>query len=144
MSTLILTPMGEVGEGIALTWSKPRVLVDFPEGSKWPTQASYPNVVEAADGRQLVSVLGQGPVDVILLDWELPEGGSRSHNGPPAQARPTLLVEQLRRRCGACRVIAMSGRSESRLESLRAGCDGFVSRNDPPDRLLALLEISRE
>ena len=38
----------------------------------------------------------------------------------------------------------MSGRSESRLESLRAGCDGFVSRNDPPDRLLALLGVSRE
>ncbi len=102
------------------------------------------DIVEAADGRQLLSVLGQGPVDVILLDWELPEGGARCHNGPPAQARPTVLVEQLRRRCGACRVIAMSGRSESRLESLRAGCDGFVSRNDPPDRLLALLEISRE
>ncbi len=102
------------------------------------------DIVEAADGRQLLFVLGQGPVDVILLDWELPEGGSRSHDGPPAQARPALLVEQLRRRCGACRVIAMSGRSESRLESLRAGCDGFVSRNDPPERLLALLEISRE
>ena len=102
------------------------------------------DIVEAADGRQLVSVLGQGPVDVILLDWELPEGGSCSHNDLPARVLPTLWVEQLRRRCGACRVIAMSGRSESRLESLRAGCDGFVSRNDPPDRLLALLEIGGE
>ena len=33
-------------------------------------------------------------------------------------------------------MIAMSGRPESRLESLRAGCEGFVSKNDPPDRLL--------
>jgi len=102
------------------------------------------DIVEAADGRQLVSVLGQGPVDVILLDWELPEGGSHSQNDPSARALPTLWVEQLRRRCGACRVIAMSGRSESGLESLRAGCDGFLSRNDPPDRLLALLEIGGE
>jgi CheY-like chemotaxis protein len=102
------------------------------------------DIVEAADGKQLLSLLGQGPVDVILLDWELPDGGSGSHDGLPAQPRSTSLVEQLRRRCGACRVIAMSGRSESCLESLRAGCDGFVSKNDPPDRLLALLQISRE
>jgi hypothetical protein len=32
------------------TWSNPRTLVNFPAGSKWPTQASYPSVVEAADG----------------------------------------------------------------------------------------------
>jgi hypothetical protein len=32
------------------TWSSPRTLVNFPAGSKWPTQASYPSVVEAADG----------------------------------------------------------------------------------------------
>ena len=31
------------------TWSTPRTLVSFPEGSKWPVQASYPSVVEAAD-----------------------------------------------------------------------------------------------
>jgi CheY-like chemotaxis protein len=59
------------------------------------------DIVEAADGRQLLSALGLGHVDLILLGWELPEGGSRSHNGPPAQTRPTLLVEQLRGRCGA-------------------------------------------
>jgi hypothetical protein len=32
------------------TWSAPRTLVDFPAGSTWPTQASYPSVVETADG----------------------------------------------------------------------------------------------
>jgi hypothetical protein len=32
------------------TWSNPRTIVNFPAGSKWPTQASYPSVVEAADG----------------------------------------------------------------------------------------------
>ena len=33
----------------------PRTLVAFPAGSKWPVQASYPGVVEAADG-SLVAV----------------------------------------------------------------------------------------
>ena len=32
------------------TWSSPRTLVGYPTGSKWPVQASYPGVVEAADG----------------------------------------------------------------------------------------------
>ncbi len=41
-------------------------------------------------------------------------------------------------------MIAMSGGPESRGESLGAGCDAFVSKNDPPDRLLALLGVGRE
>jgi predicted neuraminidase len=32
------------------TWSDPQTLVGFPADSKWPVQASYPSVVEAADG----------------------------------------------------------------------------------------------
>ena len=32
------------------TWSSPRTVVDFPADSKWPVQASYPCVVETADG----------------------------------------------------------------------------------------------
>jgi hypothetical protein len=64
------------------TWSAPRILVDFPKGSKWPTQASYPGVVEAADG-SLVAVwchvspegkwyLASGRFGV---DWALGKGG---------------------------------------------------------------------
>jgi hypothetical protein len=37
------------------TWSRPRTIVGFPAGSKWPVQASYPGVVETADG-SLVAV----------------------------------------------------------------------------------------
>jgi hypothetical protein len=33
----------------------------------------------------------------------------------------------------------MSGRPEAENESLTAGCDAFVSRNEPPDRLVRLL-----
>jgi hypothetical protein len=32
------------------TWSSPRTLVNFPSECKFPVQASYPTVVEAADG----------------------------------------------------------------------------------------------
>ena len=101
------------------------------------------NILEAADGRQLLSVLGQGPVDVILLDWELPEGSSRSHHGATAQAYSAALVEGIRRTCGDARVIAMSVGPEAEESSRLAGCDGFVNRNEPPDRLLALLHLGR-
>jgi hypothetical protein len=37
------------------TWSPPRPLVSFPADSQWPVQASYPSVVQAADG-SLVAV----------------------------------------------------------------------------------------
>lgn len=37
------------------TWSPPRAIVSFPADSKWPVQASYPSIVEAADG-SLVAV----------------------------------------------------------------------------------------
>ena len=74
---------------------------------------------------------------MVLLDWELPEG---DYAGRTAAE----FVQESKQSVPGCRVIAMSGRPESRLESLRAGCDAFVSKNDPPDRLLALLGVGPE
>lgn len=101
------------------------------------------DIVEAADERQLLSTVGRCPVDVILLDWELPEGNSRSRDSAESRARSAALVGELRRRCGDCRLIAMSSKPEAEEFSRIAGCDGFVSRNEPPDRLLALLASVR-
>ena len=95
------------------------------------------DILEAGDlGEALVALPGAG-VDVVLLDWELPKG---SYAGRSAAE----FVQESKRTVPGCRVIAMSGRPESRLESLRAGCDGFVDKNDPPDRLLALLRAEPE
>jgi DNA-binding NarL/FixJ family response regulator len=74
---------------------------------------------------------------VVLLDWELPEGGYAGRSAAE-------FVQESKRDMPSCRVIAMSGRPESRLESLRAGCEWFISKNDPPDRLLALLRVGPE
>jgi CheY-like chemotaxis protein len=87
--------------------------------------------LEAAEG-----VRGTG-FDVVLLDWELPRGSYAGRGSAD-------LVQEWLRRAPGCRVIAMSGRPESRLESLQAGCAGFVSKSDPPDRLLALLGVGPE
>jgi DNA-binding NarL/FixJ family response regulator len=66
--------------------------------------------------------------DLVLLDWEMP--------GRPAAA---LLLAM-----GALavkpKVIVLSQRPESEQAALDAGADGFFSKTDPPERLLAALE----
>ncbi len=99
----------------------------------WARETSSRRATWARPSRPLT---GAG-VDVVLLDWELPQGGYAG--GTAAE-----FVRESKQRAPGCRMIAMSGRPESRGESLRAGCDAFVSKNDPPDRLLALLGVGRE
>jgi CheY-like chemotaxis protein len=94
-------------------------------------------MTEAADKGQALAALEHMPIDVVLLDWELPDGGYPC--GDSGQ-----FVRELKRKAPDCLVIAMSGAPEAHGSSLRAGCDAFVSRNDPPDRLLALLGVGRE
>jgi CheY-like chemotaxis protein len=95
------------------------------------------DVLEAGDLGQALAALERARVDVILLDWELLQGDYAG--GSTAE-----FVRESRQSAPDCRIIAMSGRPESRGESLRAGCDAFVNKNDPPDRLLALLGVGQE
>jgi len=83
-------------------------------------------VGEAADAEELLVRAKAACPDVVLLDWELPnlapDGGSLS---------------ALRGVCSPIVVIALSGRPEARMRALAAGADAFVSKADPPERLLA-------
>ncbi len=63
--------------------------------------------------------------DLLLFDWDM--------------RLPVLnnaLVQSMRRRCPRLRILAMSGRPESEAPALRAGVDAYISKGDPPDRLL--------
>jgi DNA-binding NarL/FixJ family response regulator len=84
-------------------------------------------VGEAGDARTLLEgVLNEEP-DVVLLDWELP--------GVTA----TQLVPTLKRAYCSLSVIALSGLPESRRTALNAGVDAFVSKVEPPERILQVL-----
>jgi DNA-binding NarL/FixJ family response regulator len=86
------------------------------------------NVVsETADATQLLNQVEETHPDLVLLDWELP--GST----------PNGLLPTLRTMCPHLKVIALSGRPEARREAVAAGVDAFVSKSDPPERLLAAL-----
>jgi CheY-like chemotaxis protein len=94
------------------------------------------DIVEASDVAGALEACGgpdeATPMDLVLLDWELPSGAGRSGGAAG-------LVATLRTAAPGCHIIAMSARPEAEQESLRAGCDAFVSQTDPPDRLVGLL-----
>ena len=80
---------------------------------------------EAVDATGLLDWVKAAHPDLVLLDWELP--------GLPAadllrflhDHRPGLLV------------VALSSQPGVRQAALEAGADAFVSKGDPPERLLA-------
>jgi DNA-binding NarL/FixJ family response regulator len=85
-------------------------------------------VGEAVNTEQALELAaGQRP-DLVLLDWELP-----GQNDAPA-------LETLRTVWPGLAVIALSGRPEARRAALGAGADVFVSKGDPPERLLAAVD----
>jgi len=84
-------------------------------------------VGEAATAEDLLVQTEMACPDLVLLGWELP--------GLAA----TSSLSALRMACPDLCVIALSGRPEARRASLDAGADAFVSKADPPDRLLAAI-----
>ena len=85
-------------------------------------------VGEALDAQDLVEQTAQLCPDLVLLGWELP-GCSTSD-----------LMSALQDACPSVTVIALSGRLEARQDALNGGVDAFVSKSDPPDRLLTAIK----
>jgi DNA-binding NarL/FixJ family response regulator len=86
---------------------------------------------EAVDSTGVLDWVRVTCPDVILLDWELPG------------LQAVQLVRAVREVCPGTRLLAMSGRPESRATATAAGIDVFVSKGEPPERLLAGLEECR-
>lgn len=81
----------------------------------------------AADATELRNLLATARPDVIVLDWSLTgleESGS---------------ISAVRRACPAARVIVLSSRPECRQAAMDAGADEFISKVEPPERLLQVL-----
>jgi len=91
-------------------------------------QPQFEVVGEASNVYQLLAQVGIICPDLVLLGWELP--------GLASLGSLSALYEA----CPRVSVIAMSGRPEARQAALDAGAGSFVSKSDPPDRLLAAIE----
>jgi DNA-binding NarL/FixJ family response regulator len=81
-------------------------------------------VGEATDGDGLLEHVAMTLPDVVLLGWELPGLRATDSLALLRRIRPDVLV------------IVLSGRVEARVDALSAGADAFVSKGDPPERLL--------
>jgi len=95
-------------------------------------QADVEVVGEANNARDLIALVENECTDLILLDFELP--GMEFHD----------LVEELRSLCPSSMVVALSGRVGARQAALEAGVDGFVSKGDPPEKLLSAIRACAE
>jgi DNA-binding NarL/FixJ family response regulator len=82
----------------------------------------------AANAGDLLTKLGMDCPDLILLDWGLP--------GLAGDA----LVPTIKKLCPAVKVISLSGQSENNTAALAAGCCVFISKTDPPERLLGAIQ----
>lgn len=87
---------------------------------------------EAGDVATLLVLACEGSPDLLLLDWELP-----GCNAVDALSR-------FRTCCPRAIVIALSGRLGAREAAMAAGADHFVSKGEPPERLLDTIRIARE
>jgi DNA-binding NarL/FixJ family response regulator len=90
-------------------------------------------VGEAAGAKELLTKAEATCPNLVLLDWELP--GLKAANCSTKSGQS--LLNALRERCPLLKVIALSGRPESRRMALTAGVDVFISKGEPPDQLLA-------
>jgi DNA-binding NarL/FixJ family response regulator len=90
-------------------------------------------VGEAADGKELLAQLERLRPDIILLDWDLPGWSTAGLFNAFGELDCQL------------RVIVLGVKPESMAAALAAGADAFVSKGDPPRRLLsAILTLSAE
>jgi two-component system response regulator DesR len=89
-------------------------------------------VGEAAGVKSLLARAAVTPHDLVLLDWELPGLFGTE------QAKSRFL-DSLRALDSQSKVIALSSRPGARRAALDAGVDAFVSKGDPPERLLTTI-----
>jgi two-component system response regulator DesR len=89
-------------------------------------------VGEVSSRDDLIASVRMATPDLVLLEWEL------------INAEPGGPISALREAFPGLKIVAMSGRPESRPDALAAGVDGFISKVDPPNRLGAILHSIKQ
>ena len=84
-------------------------------------------VGESSDVESMVEQIREFKPDLLLLDWEMP--------GRPA----AVLILAIKGLEVTPEVIALSQRPESEAAALNAGADAFVSKANPPEKVLEAL-----
>jgi len=113
---------------VRITLADERSKVRFALRALLQRQVDMEVVGEAANAQELVALAEHDCADLILVDCEL-----------PGTDLPELL-RTLRETCPDTKIIALSGRVDTRQRAQKAGADAFVSKGDPPERLLSAIQ----
>jgi DNA-binding NarL/FixJ family response regulator len=86
-----------------------------------------PEIWEACSGREAVRLAEERQPDLILMDVRMPEGDGLE------------ATRTIKSRWPGIRIVVLSMYLAYREEARAAGADAFVSKGEPPERLLAVL-----
>lgn len=92
------------------------------------TRLGFRVIHEARDMEHVLALVEDAHPDCVILDWELP--------GRPTRERVPIL----RTLHPGLKLIAISARPESGPEALAEGANAFISKTDPPDRMLEIIQ----
>lgn len=84
-------------------------------------------VAEEASTENLTETIGETTPDLVLLEWELIRETHRE------------MIDSLKAVHPQMKVVVLSGQPGCREGAMSAGADHFMSKVDPPDRLLNIL-----
>ena len=96
-------------------------------GCCWRSSQGLQVVGEASNGEALLAQVSAVAADLALVDWELPR--LAEVGGLPA----------LHRSSPALQVVVLSSRPGVRQAALAIGGAAFVSKGEPPERLLTVI-----
>ena len=82
---------------------------------------------EAGDAEAMMRCAARKHLDLVILDWNLPKMGGYTALKTLRAVQPDVAI------------VVLSGQSEMRNAALATGADAFVSKGDPPERLLATI-----
>lgn len=85
-------------------------------------------IVEARDMEHVLAQVEDTHPDLLILDWELP--------GRPIRGR----IDVLKTMMPGIKIIITSARPETRTIALAEGADDFVSKSDPPAKILEVVQ----
>ena len=86
-------------------------------------------IYEAGDGEAMMRCAAKRHLDLVIMDWNLPKTGGYTALKALRAAQPDVAI------------IVLNSRSETRHTALATGADAFVSKGDPPERLLATIAM---
>jgi DNA-binding NarL/FixJ family response regulator len=90
-------------------------------------QKGWKVVGEVSSCNQLISEIGSVKPDVLLIEWNL--AGGRGED----------IIPAIKERFPEIAVIVLSGRPELRGKACSVGADAFVSKTEPPGKLLGVI-----